>query len=78
MTGSGEISGARAIEIARLAVEGRAELTTPSNVEVERRGGVFIVTFPRCNPPGVRAADYDARVTIAARTGEVVEILAAS
>jgi hypothetical protein len=36
------------------------------------------VTFPHQNAPGVRGPDFDAQVTIDARTGKVLQILAGS
>ena len=78
MSRSGEISRERAVDIARDAIRGHAELTSPDTVEVKRKGETLVVTFPRSNPPGVVAPDYDARVTINVRTGEVVEMLGAS
>lgn len=76
--GSLNIDNERAIQIAREAIEGLVELSSPADVQVERHGTAFTVTFPRRNPPGVRAADYDARVTIDAQTGAVVEVLGGS
>jgi hypothetical protein len=78
MTASGEISRERAVAIAREAIQGHVELTSPADVQIERKGKTFVVTFPRSNPPDVLAADYDARVTIDVRTGDVLKILGAS
>ena len=73
----GEISPDRAVEIARQAIQGHVILTTPENVSVERRGRSYLITFPIQLPTDavVVGADYDARVTIDAYTGAVIEIL---
>lgn len=73
-----DIGSERALEIARRAIAGKVELTSPGSVEVERKGRAYVVTFKRNNPPGVRAADYDARVAIDAHTGDVIELLGGS
>jgi uncharacterized membrane protein YkoI len=72
------ISKDEAIRIAREAIEGGVELSEGGGVEVVRQGEVYIVTFTRNDPPGRRGPDYDARVTINARTGEVIELLGSS
>jgi len=73
-----DIGSHRAIEIAREAIVGHVQLSSPSDVRVQRSRSAYVITFERRNPPGVRAADYDARVTIDARTGVVIEILGGS
>jgi uncharacterized membrane protein YkoI len=72
------ISKDEAIRIARKAIEGGVELSEGGGVEVVQQGEVYIVTFTRNDPPGTRGPDYDARVTINARTGEVIELLGSS
>ena len=69
------ISSARAVEIARAALPGKVDLPADARAEVERRGERYVVTFPITLPPGVRGADYHARVTIDASSGAVLEIL---
>ena len=69
------ISPSRAIEIARAALPGKVDLPRDARANVERRGDRYVVTFPVTLPPGVRGADYHARVTVDAVTGKVVEIL---
>jgi hypothetical protein len=67
-----------AIEIARRSISGKVELSSTATTKVERDGNNYVVTFVRSVPAGVRTADYDARVTIDARTGKVVDVLGGS
>jgi hypothetical protein len=67
-----------AVELARKAVAGKATLEPGGRVETVRRGDHFVVSFVRTNAPGVRGPDFDAQVTIDARTGDVTRILGAS
>jgi hypothetical protein len=76
--GDGDIGSQRAVEIANEAILGKAEVSPTSTVSVEKRGQSYVVTYVRHNPPDVLTADYDARVIIDARTGEVLELLGAS
>ena len=71
------ISEAEAIEIARRAIVGKVSLQEDAPIRVQRRRSRYTITFIHINAPGVRGPDYDARVTIDARTGEVYEILGA-
>jgi hypothetical protein len=73
-----DIGSQRAVEIANEAIAGKAEVNATSTVTVEKRSQNYVVTYLRHNPPDVLAADYDARVIIDARTGEVLELLGAS
>jgi uncharacterized membrane protein YkoI len=72
------ISEARAIEIARQAIQGKVDLQSPGAVTVKRERGRYVVIFEHYNPPGVRGPDYDAKVTIDAMTGDVIELLGGS
>jgi hypothetical protein len=72
---SAMLTASDAIEIANKAIEGKVELQEGSPITTTHQRGRYIVTFVHINPPGVRGADYDARVTINAQTGEVLEIL---
>jgi hypothetical protein len=65
----------RAIEIAERSIVGKARRQEGSPITVELNDGAYIVTFVHQNPPGVKGADYDARVTVDAKTGDVKEIL---
>jgi hypothetical protein len=71
------LTAERSIEIARRAIAGKVELSPDSSVEVASRKGLHIVTFVHHTPPHMLGPDYDARVTIDASTGEVLEILGA-
>jgi hypothetical protein len=75
---SSMISKEQAIEAARAAIEGKVELSPGGGVEVVLQGNVYVVTFTRNDPPGTRGPDYDARVKIDARTGNVTELLGSS
>ncbi len=72
------ISPAEALAIATEAIAGNVEHRPDEPIEVVRRDDRYVVTFVHVNPPGVRGANYDARVTIDAESGEVTEILAGS
>lgn len=72
------ITESSAIEIAEKAIEGKVELQEGSHIVAKLQKGRYIVTFVRVNPPGVRGPDYDARVTIDAKTGDILEILGGS
>jgi hypothetical protein len=72
------ITPEEAVDAARRALPGLAEVPEDGPIETVRRRGRYVVTFVRVNPPGVRGPDYDARVTIDARTGGVLEVLGAS
>lgn len=78
MTSEPPIDEREARRLARAAVDGLVEVDDGGPVTVERRGQHWVVEFERVNPPGVRGPDFDARVTLDARTGEVVEILGGS
>ena len=67
-----------AVELARQAVVGKATLQPEGPVETVRENDRYIVTFVHVNPPGVRGPDFDARVTLDASTGDVIQILGAS
>ncbi len=69
------ISDEQAVQLARQASRGKLEI--PENVTpiVERTQDHCIVTFPMKHPPGVRGADFYARVTINLQSGEVENIL---
>jgi len=67
-----------AVELARQAVVGKATLQPEGTVETVRETDRYIVTFVHVNPPGVRGPDFDARVTLDASTGDVIQILGAS
>lgn len=70
------ITSNSAIEIARRVIAGKCELQKDSSVSVSRTGDQLIVVFEHRNDPGVRGASYDAKVTIDAATGKILEILA--
>jgi len=72
------ITSDEAIEIARRATVGKATLQEGAPIHVERKGDRFVVVFVHHNPPGVRGPDYDAKVTIDADAGHVIQILGAS
>lgn len=69
------LSDERAILIAKSAIAGKVQLQGMIPPIVSDQGDRIVVTFPYRNPPGIRGPDYDARVTINARTGEVMSIL---
>jgi len=73
------ISKEQAIAIARQKIVGEVTLLDEDEpVTVTKEDGHYVVTFVRRNPPGTRAADYDARLTIDANSGEVLKFLVAS
>jgi hypothetical protein len=72
------ITSEEAIDIARRATVGKATLEHGAPISVERENDRYVVTFVHENPPGVRGPDYDAKVTINAHDGNVIDILGAS
>ena len=67
-----------AVEIARRAVVGKADVPASAPTEVEFENDRVIVIFRTQLPPGTRGADYHAKVTLNARTREVMQILGGS
>ena len=65
----------RAREIALQAVDGFVAMPPGTPVTAERRDDRFVVTIGSGPPPGVRGADYQARITVDANSGEVLELL---
>ncbi len=78
MTSDTIISKEEAITIARHAVGSSMSLPEDGEVTVELKGEQYIVIFVHKLAPGVRGADYDAKVYLDARTGEVAKILVGS
>lgn len=76
--GRTDIGQERAVEIARGAIAGKVTLTSTASLRVERKGATYVVTWERHDPPGTRGPDFDARVTIDAQTGAVLELLGGS
>jgi uncharacterized membrane protein YkoI len=74
---SGMIPKSAAIDIAKKAIQGKAELQEDAPITVQLQKGRYVITFVHINPPGTLGPDYDARVTIDAKTGEVLDILGA-
>jgi len=72
------ISDAAAVEAARKAIRGHVTLPGNAEVRITADDDRVVVEFPRRNAPGERGPDYEARVTLDARTGEVLEILGGS
>jgi uncharacterized membrane protein YkoI len=72
------ISDDAAVRAARKAVRGHVTLTRGGEVRVENEDDRVVVEFVRRNAPGERGPDYEARVTLDARTGEVLDILGGS
>jgi uncharacterized membrane protein YkoI len=69
------ITPASAIKIAKKAIAGKVERQEGSQIEVILHTDRYTIIFEYLNPPGVRGPDYDAKVMINAKTGEVLEIL---
>jgi hypothetical protein len=67
-----------AVELARRALEGKLEVHEGEPVTMDVPEGRVVVTFIHVNPRLMPGPDYDARVTLDAATGEVLEILAGS
>ncbi len=60
------------------AIEGGIKPQENSPIEAELRDDRYVVTFVCIWPPETLGPDYSAKVTIDARSGEVLEILAGS
>ena len=72
------ISRDEALRIAREAVEGTYEYDHDGEIVVALDGGQYIITFPVDLPEGSLGPDYAARVTIDARSGEIIQLLVGS
>ena len=72
------ISSARALEIARERIRGRADYDKRKPAQVRRLRGCYRVTFPFDLPKGALGPDYAARVTVDAETGEILQMLGGS
>jgi hypothetical protein len=72
----------KAIEIARKAIVGKVKSDDDGPVTVTHERKLFrklvVVEFGLPDRPGVRGADFAARVTINAKSGEVEDIQAGS
>lgn len=64
-----------AIEIARKAIDGKVDPQPGSPVTAELTDNRYTVIFVHLNAPGTHGADYDAKVSIDANSGEVLEVL---
>ncbi len=69
------ISETKAVELARAACAGKAEIPAGTAARVVFDAGRCVVTFPTALAPGTRGSDYHAKVTLDARTGAVIEVL---
>lgn len=76
--GSAVITEEKAIEIARQAIVGKVTLSQGGSVKAALQNDRYVVTFTRVNPPGRLGPDYDAQVTVDAKSGEVLQVLGAS
>ena len=72
------ITRTEALDIARKAIEGSVVPQAGAPVDVQLADGRYTVVFTHILPPGTRGPDYDARVTIEASSGKVLEILGGS
>src|SRR4051794_9963929 len=69
----------QAVATARRAIAGKVTLLDNNDPATGAEdGGRYVVPFVRRNPPGTRGPEYDARVTIDANTGEVLQFLVGS
>ncbi len=66
------------VKISRRYLVGKLELQDERPPVVELSGNKYIVTFPHVNPPRVRGPSYDARLTVDAVSGDVLQCLAGS
>jgi len=64
-----------ALKIARRAIKGKVTPQQDAPVEATLNNDQYIIVFVHINPPGRRGPDFDAKVTIDARSGKVLEIL---
>ncbi len=69
------ISREGAIHLARQAIQGLVRPQEGSPITVDLRDGQYVVTFVHVNPPDTLGPDFDARVTIDAESGDVLDIL---
>ena len=64
----------QALEIAENAIRGSVDLPPRASIHIDCSAEVYIVTFLHPDPPTGLRADYEARVTVDGRSGDVVEI----
>jgi len=69
------ITESDAIDIAKKTIKSKATPQDGSPITSELKDNTYIITFIHKNPPGVKGADYDARVVIDVTTGEVKQFL---
>jgi uncharacterized membrane protein YkoI len=72
------ISHEEAVLAARSAVRDHLTLSEGADVRIEEEDDRIVVEFGSPTPPGQRGPDYEARVTVNAQTGEVIDILGGS
>lgn len=72
------LTNEQAIEVARNAVKDCVTLQAGSPIRVEAHEKQIIVTFVHILPPGTRGPDYDAKVTIDAKSAAVLQLLVGS
>jgi hypothetical protein len=69
------LTESEAINIAKRTIKGKAIPQDGSPITAELKDSTYVVTFVHINPPGVKGADYDARILLDATTGEVKQLL---
>lgn len=69
------ITEKEAVELAKKTVAGAMQLRPDTKITIEKTNEQLVVTFGGPPPPGVRGADYDARVVINPNTGKVEKFL---
>ncbi len=72
------ISREAAVDAAREAAGQHVVIPEGGEVRIEEGDAHLVVEFVRPRTPGERGPDYEARVTVDARTGEVLDILGGS
>jgi hypothetical protein len=65
----------QAVQVARAAIAGKADIPSGVVPRVERQAGRIVVTFPTSHPLSVRGADFHAQVTLDQATGQVTQVL---
>jgi uncharacterized membrane protein YkoI len=66
-----------ALRIAHEKIKDDLVIPPECKAEISLRDDKYVITYPFRLAPGWRGPDYHAKVTLDARTGEVLEVLAA-
>jgi predicted small secreted protein len=73
----GLVTEESALRIAHERIKDDIVIPTDCKPEISVKDDKYVITYPFRLAPGWRGPDYHAKVTVDARTGEILEVLAA-